>query len=685
MWATKRREILKIIIVSTVLWIVILAAPLFVSRSSEFLGQDVSALALGILSFYPWVATIQIVVMVFLTWIYTVCISYFIRILFPKIGFFFAGILVAIYISVCFILALVKYPAYLTNFIPKSIDRPLWVLAKYIQPDLCLDVILLIPFFVLTIKGVHCCRVFLKKQAVVISILILFVLTSYFLVSSKQEQLLEQNNSKKNVLIIGIDSLRSDKISPEKTPHLWSLKQDLQTISFEDHIVGIPRTFPSWVEILTGQYSSQTGIRHMFPSFNVREKKMTTIAHLLKEMKYETFAISDFAGDIFPRFDSGFELVDTPNLTLTDIIKFNVTQQFRLYLPVLIRLASFAKLNIFLQNPSLADPKRITERFIDVSDKSNPWLGLLFFSSAHFPYASSYPYYFKFADQKYNGQFFFKKDPDVKVSGKQVEPLEKEQVHALYSGALASIDDEIGNIIRYLKESGQWDHTVIILTADHGEQLFDDGILQGHGEHLRGEWVIKVPLYFKLTKEFRIKRHQVEGVSQSVDIFPSLLSLLDISIPEKVSGMDFAPYVLGKVDNLPRETAYSETGIWFSRSGNAHFQKNRIDYPGISGLLEFDTGNSNEIVLDKKFESIVTIAKHRAIMNKNFKLIYMPTTEGVRYELFDRLLDPHSENNIVDNHPSVVKDLLGKLYQHAEKYDQGFEINTDFFVPRSLD
>jgi arylsulfatase A-like enzyme len=663
-------------------WGILVGTPLFISRSPEFLGQDVSALALGIIGFYPWVGIFRLVFIASFTLLLTIFITFVFKIMFPKIGFWKHITLILTYFSGLFFFSLIKYPAFFSDFVPTVLDFYIWRSAEYINPDFILNILLVFPVAILGLKIFRLNWQLVVKRHYLFGLMLAVCSAGFFLKASNfYTDHGTQLDKRWNILIIGIDSLRYDAVSEELTPNIWTLKNDKNSVSFEDHIVGIPRTFPSWIEILTGQYASQTGVRHMFPPFNIREKSVHTMGDFFDKMGLTTFVVSDFAGDIFPRFRSGFDRVETPNLTITDIIKLNVTQQFRAFIPVFLALNRLSFFSIFRQNPSLADPKILTDIFMDQNLTEKPWMGLLFYSTAHFPYAAPYPFYRKFSETNYNGKFFFKKNPDVKITGNKIDSEEKRQVHALYSGSIFSIDQELGRLIRELKDNNTWENTLVIVTADHGEQLFDDDILQGHGEHLKGEWVLKVPLIVKIPENLPVKNHRVDQLSQSVDIFPTLLGILGQEIPPNMNGVDFSSYILGRSTKAPRDLAYSETGIWFSRTGEAHFQKKRLDYPGISGLLEFDVGRSDEIVLNKKFESTITLAKHRAIMNRRYKLIYQPTHEGVEYELFDRINDPSNQKNLVKDLPDVFKNLRSELKIHVLKYDQNTEILADYFIP----
>lgn len=66
------------------------------------------------------------------------------------------------------------------------------------------------------------------------------------------------------------------------------------------------------------------------------------------------------------------------------------------------------------------------------------------------------------------------------------------QLRALYFGSLRFIDDQIGRLVTYLKETGLWDDTVLVFTTDHGEMLGDQGLMTKGSKHYDAG--IRVPL-----------------------------------------------------------------------------------------------------------------------------------------------------------------------------------------------
>ncbi len=50
-------------------------------------------------------------------------------------------------------------------------------------------------------------------------------------------------------------------------------------------------------------------------------------------------------------------------------------------------------------------------------------------------------------------------------------------MRAPYYGLRTEIDDQLGRVFSFLKETDQWDNTLIVFTSDHGEQLGDHHLL----------------------------------------------------------------------------------------------------------------------------------------------------------------------------------------------------------------
>jgi uncharacterized sulfatase len=107
-----------------------------------------------------------------------------------------------------------------------------------------------------------------------------------------------------------------------------------------------------------------------------------------------------------------------------------------------------------------------------------------------------------------------------------------------YDVAVRYSMEEIARMLEGLERSGLMDDTVVILTADHGEELFDHGGFS-HGFSLHRE-VLHIPLYVHLPGQ--TERKTVDRVVSSLDIVPTVLALAGIEDPGDLDGFDlFGP------------------------------------------------------------------------------------------------------------------------------------------------
>lgn len=127
---------------------------------------------------------------------------------------------------------------------------------------------------------------------------------------------------------------------------------------------------------------------------------------------------------------------------------------------------------------------------------------------------------------------------------------ELEELRGLYDSGVRLADTYLCNLFEILKKEDVFEDSIIIVTADHGEELQD----HGHFLHFQlYEEVFHVPLIIriprKLTKtEPRIKEPQkIAGLATLVDIFPTVLDCLGILWPEnQVQGQSLLPIMRGR-------------------------------------------------------------------------------------------------------------------------------------------
>jgi arylsulfatase A-like enzyme len=109
-----------------------------------------------------------------------------------------------------------------------------------------------------------------------------------------------------------------------------------------------------------------------------------------------------------------------------------------------------------------------------------------------------------------------------------------------YDAAINEADDTVGAIVADLTRRKLLDETIIIVTADHGEELFEHGDFT-HGHSMYRE-VVSIPLIIR-NPGLRKSGVRVKQLVRQVDIFPTVLGFAGVSPPSFIMGRDLGPAI----------------------------------------------------------------------------------------------------------------------------------------------
>jgi arylsulfatase A-like enzyme len=452
------------------------------------------------------------------------------------------------------------------------------------------------------------------------------------------------------LLILAVDSLRPDKL--ENAPRLIELQK--KGVSFDLALSPMASTTPAWISLLTGRYPHAHGVRHMFPRRELRADWLDTLPRRLISAGIHTSVVSDYAGDFFPLFQLGFERQKvSPPLTLGLVFQREVMTHSALALALLnqpLGQRLFPVLRFLMTN---ADPERIADGVLSELDGNNAVVA--FFSTTHIPFAAPWPWYRKFASPAYGGTHRYLYDVqklgdvtnDVRLPEKDVE-----QVRRLYDGSVAAVDHAIGRILDRLD-----DQTVVVLLADHGENLFEPGNTTFHGKWFRGgDEANRVPLV--IVGPNLSPRRVPEPVSL-VDVAPTLLDLLQLP-SGGFDGVSLLPAF--STGHAPEHDVFAETAVWLAGPP----EPDGVKYPALPQLLEADPHDGFQLVLKTRYEDIEVEAKQRMLRHGSSKLLYIPTADGVRWELYDMANDPRQEKSLAAT-PTLQRTMRKFLLRDPER------------------
>jgi arylsulfatase A-like enzyme len=491
------------------------------------------------------------------------------------------------------------------------------------------------------------------------------------------------NNRGPNLLILCADSIRPDRLSSygyhrETSPALDRLAEN--GVRFEEVYAQLPRTFPSWLSMLTGKYPFQHGITSMFPTVADRQKDFNALPAMLKDKGWATAVVADSAGDIFPRIELGFDYVDAPGFNFQTLGKMHGLEIHTHLLPYIANPIGREIFPILKEFANLGNPafvgREVKHRLKEFLREERFMLAA-FFSGTHFPYSPPWPYYRMYTAPGYRGLSKYSKFNKINVE-EVITDQDIRQIGAVFDGAIRATDDAVAGIMEALEDYGLDKNTVIVFIADHGENLYEHEYMMGHGEHLRGRYSLKIPLIiYDPRREYPVR--VVRSRLRSIDLMPTLLDLLEMPIPEGLPAVSLKPLMEGAPDNLDLPV-YAETGLWFVQDGPGFFQRQRIRYPDVTGVCWFEPHYDYEVVIRDDWQDFTEVAKHRMLIHGDYKVIYNPLPDGVKWELYDLSKDPEERHDLSGERPAELEGMKKELFDLILQRP-GWTVAGDYYLP----
>jgi arylsulfatase A-like enzyme/Flp pilus assembly protein TadD len=368
-----------------------------------------------------------------------------------------------------------------------------------------------------------------------------------------------------NVILISIDTLRADRLSAYgysrmTTPHLDAVAAD--GILFEKAMTPVPITLPAHASLLTGTYPAFHGVRDN--SGFVLPDDQETLAEILKSSGYRTGAfVGAFVLDSRFGLSQGFDLYfDDFEPETLDLVNLQINER-----------------------PAEEVLTRTTAWLME--DSGKPFFAWIHLFDPHVPYAPPLPFRDTVADP--------------------------------YDGEIAYVDSELGKFFQMLKREGLYDNSLIVIVSDHGEGLGE------HGEDTHGMFLydstLHVPMIFKLPGQ-AYAGNRVSRQVRLIDVFPTVLQILELPLPSQVQGKDLTPAWTG--GGLSQLISLSETELPHLNYGWASL---------------------------------------RAVRTEEHKFIEAPEPE-----FYDLSTDPKEQRNLFKDSPSLAGQLRLRLDDEMERF-----------------
>jgi len=135
------------------------------------------------------------------------------------------------------------------------------------------------------------------------------------------------------------------------------------------------------------------------------------------------------------------------------------------------------------------------------------------------------------------------------------DPAAMRHLMAQYFGMVSEADHQFGRVVAALQESGHWAETLVVVTADHGEQLGDHGLIQKGGFF---EASYNVPCIVRDPRPAAMPGVVIETFTENVDIFPTLAEAMGLPVPAQCDGAPLTPLLRGETPPGWRTDAHWE-------------------------------------------------------------------------------------------------------------------------------
>lgn len=187
-----------------------------------------------------------------------------------------------------------------------------------------------------------------------------------------------------------------------------------------------------------------------------------------------------------------------------------------------------------------------------LKNKDNPFFLYLGTIDPHVTYRAHDGIIEKYDTEPYNGRYVkYLSGEDlgkIKGGGLKVNDRDKTRIINLYKNEITFNDEAFGALRKSFEEAGIWDKTMVVVTADHGDEFWEhDGV--GHGHNIHQE-LVHVPLlmyYPPLIKANTV----VEAGVDVLDVYPTIVDMIGKERPKNLQGKSLVPLLLGQHGGYP--------------------------------------------------------------------------------------------------------------------------------------
>ena len=449
-------------------------------------------------------------------------------------------------------------------------------------------------------------------------------------------------NTTPNIILILVDDLGWNDLGYSgstfyETPNIDSLSND--SFEFTNAYAASPVCSPTRASIMTGKHPARVNITDWIPGIDPKNKpllgpqdlhelplKEITIAEKLKEYGYKTFYAGKWhlGSEGFYPEDNGFDI------NVGGFEKGSPMGGY--YSPY--------------ENPKLSDGPEgeyLTDRLTNESisliknhDKNKPFALFLSFYNVHTPIQAN----LKHID--YFNEKLSKMDDNIVRTKKEGQAITRlNQTNAKYASMVYAIDENVGKLIKNLKDYGLYENSLIIFTSDNGGLSTIKRIAPTSVYPLRAgkgwlyEGGVRIPQLIKTPGNTKNKK--IKDLTVSYDLFPTILDFAGIENNINIDGISLMP-TIKEQSKIKREDVYwhfphYHGSLWKPgssiRSGDwklvLHYESNKAELfnlnedPGELNDLSSVFNDKKQTLLKKLNDLMNETNANKVSINPNFK------------------------------------------------------------------
>ena len=324
-----------------------------------------------------------------------------------------------------------------------------------------------------------------------------------------------KNDLNPNILIILTDDQGWGDLSINgntnlKTPNIDNIA--LNGASFERFYVS-PVCSPTRAELLSGKFFVRSGVNGVTRGYERMNTDVKLISDFFKGKKYKTGAFGKWHNGSQPPYHPN-------NRGFDEFYGFTSGHWGNYFDPILEKNGKIIKTEGYINDV-------ITNEAISFIKKSNkPFLSFISYNTPHSP--------MQVPDKYSDGK-------DILLRGRYSKRENIEKTKAAM-GMIENIDENIGNVVRLLKEKGVYENTIIIFFSDNGPNgnRWNNDLKDRKGSTNEGG--VRVPFFIQWPKNIK-KGLRIKQISSVLDVFPTLLELTGNESLNDLDGISLKRYL----------------------------------------------------------------------------------------------------------------------------------------------